>query len=54
MNTEEIPDYCISNPTVTESFPFNDTALVFKVAGFCIKTHIERIISAIFHADVTY
>ncbi|OFY69002.1 MAG: MmcQ-like protein [Bacteroidetes bacterium RBG_13_42_15] len=33
MNIEEIRDYCISKPEVTESFPFNDTALVFKVAG---------------------
>ena len=33
MNVEEIRDYCISKPAVTEGFPFNDTALVFKVAG---------------------
>ena len=33
MNFEEIRDYCISKPGVTEGFPFNDTALVFKVAG---------------------
>lgn len=33
MNTEEIRDYCLSKPGVTEGFPFNDTALVFKVAG---------------------
>lgn len=33
MNFEEIRDYCMSKPEVTESFPFNDTALVFKVAG---------------------
>ena len=33
MNIEEIREYCISKPTVTEGFPFNDTALVFKVAG---------------------
>jgi predicted DNA-binding protein (MmcQ/YjbR family) len=33
MNFEEIRDYCISKPDVTEGFPFNDTALVFKVAG---------------------
>ena len=30
MNIEEIHEYCISKPGVTESFPFNDTALVFK------------------------
>ncbi len=31
MNFEEIREYCLSKPGVTESFPFNDTALVFKV-----------------------
>ncbi len=33
MNLEEIRDYCISKPGVTEGLPFNDTALVFKVMG---------------------
>ena len=33
MNIEEIREYCIAKPGVTESLPFNDTALVFKVAG---------------------
>ena len=33
MNNEEIREYCIAKPAVTEGFPFNDTALVFKVAG---------------------
>ena len=33
MNIEEIRKYCIAKPGVTESFPFNDTALVFKAAG---------------------
>ena len=33
MNVEEIREYCIVKPGVTESLPFNDTALVFKVAG---------------------
>ena len=31
MNTEEIREYCLTKPGVTEGFPFNDTALVFKV-----------------------
>jgi predicted DNA-binding protein (MmcQ/YjbR family) len=31
MNYEEIREYCLSKPGVTEGFPFNDTALVFKV-----------------------
>ncbi len=33
MNIEEIRNYCLHKKGVTESFPFNDTALVFKVAG---------------------
>jgi len=33
MNFEEIREYCIDKPGVTEGFPFNDTALVFKVKG---------------------
>ena len=33
MNIEEIREYCISKPGVTEGFPFGETALVFKVAG---------------------
>lgn len=32
MNIEEIREYCLSKAGVTEGFPFNDTALVFKVA----------------------
>ncbi len=32
MNIEEIRTYCISKRGVSEGFPFNDTALVFKVA----------------------
>jgi len=33
MNVEEIREYCLSKKGVSESLPFNDTALVFKVAG---------------------
>jgi predicted DNA-binding protein (MmcQ/YjbR family) len=33
MNIEEIREYCLAKPGVTEGFPFNDTALVFKVGG---------------------
>lgn len=38
MNIEDIRDYCLSMPGVTESFPFNETTLVFKVMGkmFCL------------------
>ena len=33
MDIEFIREYCLSKKEVSESFPFNDTALVFKVAG---------------------
>lgn len=33
MNYEDIREYCLSKPGVSEGFPFNDTALVFKVMG---------------------
>ncbi len=38
MNIEEIREYCLSRPGVTEGFPFDQTTLVFKVMGkiFCI------------------
>jgi predicted DNA-binding protein (MmcQ/YjbR family) len=33
MNIEEFRAYCLSKPATTESFPFDDNTLVFKVAG---------------------
>lgn len=33
MNIEELREYCIRKPAVTESFPFDEATLVFKVAG---------------------
>jgi predicted DNA-binding protein (MmcQ/YjbR family) len=33
MNIEDLRDYCISKPAVTEGFPFGDDTLVFKVRG---------------------
>ena len=33
MNVEEFRVYCLSKPLVTEEFPFDETTLVFKVAG---------------------
>ncbi|MFA5973875.1 MAG: MmcQ/YjbR family DNA-binding protein [Lentimicrobiaceae bacterium] len=33
MNIEELRDYCITKPVVSESFPFDESTLVFKVAG---------------------
>ncbi|WP_417363347.1 MmcQ/YjbR family DNA-binding protein [Galbibacter sp.] len=33
MNIEEIYQFCISKPGVTEDFPFDKNTLVFKVCG---------------------
>jgi len=33
MNIEDFRLYCLSKPGVTESFPFDETTLVFKVMG---------------------
>lgn len=33
MHIEQLRDYCLSKPGVTESCPFGPDALVFKVAG---------------------
>lgn len=33
MNIEQLRDYCLSKKEVTETFPFDDNVLVFKVLG---------------------
>jgi predicted DNA-binding protein (MmcQ/YjbR family) len=33
MNIEEFRTYCLGMPCVTESFPFDETTLVFKVCN---------------------
>lgn len=33
MNIEEIREYCLTKPGVTEHFPFDEVTLVFKVMG---------------------
>ena len=33
MNIEQIRIYCLNKPQVTETFPFDQDTLVFKVAG---------------------
>jgi len=33
MNIEEVRDYCLVKKAVTESFPFDEHTLVFKVMG---------------------
>jgi len=38
MDIEELRDYCLKKAKVTESFPFNEVTLVFKVGSkmFCL------------------
>lgn len=33
MDIEKVRNYCLSKPETTESFPFDDVTLVFKVVG---------------------
>lgn len=33
MHFEDLREYCLNKPFVTESFPFDSSTLVFKVAG---------------------
>jgi predicted DNA-binding protein (MmcQ/YjbR family) len=44
MNIEEFRDYCLAKKGVTESFPFDEHTLVFKVMGKMFAlTGLERI-----------
>lgn len=38
MDLDHLREYCLSKPHVTEGFPFNEDALVFKVGSkmFCL------------------
>lgn len=33
MDIEQLREYCLSKPEVTEEFPFDEVTLVFKVCG---------------------
>lgn len=33
MNIESVRDYCLSLPSATEDFPFDETTLAFRVMG---------------------
>lgn len=47
MNAEEFSNFCIRLPFVTESFPFDETTLVFKVGGKMFALiDVEKAISA--------
>ena len=43
MNIELIREYCLSKKSTTESFPFDEDTLVFKVMGkmFCLTSLSE-------------
>lgn len=43
MNIEELREYCLTKKGVTKSFPFDETTLVFKVAGkmFCLTDLVD-------------
>ncbi|PLX23084.1 MAG: MmcQ-like protein [Marinilabiliales bacterium] len=41
MNIEEFRNYCLAKKGVTESFPFNETVLVFKAVKMFALTDIE-------------
>ena len=41
MNIEEFRDYCLSKKGATESFPFDETTLVFKAVKMFALTDIE-------------
>ena len=43
MNIEELREYCLSKKATSESFPFDEDTLVFKVAGkmFCLTSLSE-------------
>lgn len=47
MNIEELREYCLSRPEVTEDFPFDELTLVFKVCGkmFVLTTIDEHPLS---------
>lgn len=42
MNIEELRDYCLSLPKVSEEFPFGPDILVFKIMGkiFCLMNNL--------------
>ena len=45
MNIEIIRDYCLNKPAVTESFPFDEDTLVFKIGNtkMFLLASLERV-----------
>ena len=55
MNIEEYREYCISKPGVTESFPFDQNTLVFKVMNKMFAlTNVEGFASINLKCDPDY
>ena len=52
MNIEDLREYCLSKKAVTESFPFDETTLVFKVMNkmFAV-TDLEKELSISIKCD---
>lgn len=42
MDIEQICEFCLSLPETTECFPFDETTLVFKVAGKCFFIRVSK------------
>ena len=52
MNIEEFRDYCLSKKGTTESFPFGEETLVFKVMGkMYALTGVENFVSTNLKCD---
>ena len=42
MNIEELREYCLKKTDVEESFPFDETVLVFKVSGKFLHLQVQK------------
>lgn len=54
MNIEEFTTYCLEKAGVEDSFPFNETTLVFKVVKMFALTSIESFESINLKCDPDY
>ena len=55
MNIEELREYCISKKGVSDSFPFDESTLVFKVMGKMFAlTGINNFVSINLKCDPLY
>lgn len=52
MNFEDLREYCLRKPFVTEGFPFDSTTMVFKVGNkIFVLTNIDNFTSINLKAD---